>query len=104
MNIKSNFGDYFCNFSLILRQHMTSNLWYYVVTRVHREVLCMELNYDGLKNTTKEDLLKVRMTKDQKTNLKLLAKKKGLNMSEYVMYCILKVESLELREKIDFKI
>lgn len=62
----------------------------------------MEDNFDVLRQLTKDDLLKIRMTKEQKSNLKLLARKKGLNMSEYVMYCILKVESLELQQKCDF--
>lgn len=44
----------------------------------------------------KDDILKVRMTKDEKEKLRYLARRKGYNMSEYIKYCIMKVSSSEI--------
>lgn len=43
----------------------------------------------------KDDLLKVRMTKKEKDKIRYFARRKGLNMSEYIKYCIMKTEALE---------
>lgn len=43
----------------------------------------------------KDDILKIRMTKHEKETLRNLSSKRGLNMSEYIKYCIMKVSSLE---------
>ena len=46
----------------------------------------------------KDDILKVRMTKDEKEKLRYLARKKGYNMSEYIKYCIMKVSISEVEQ------
>lgn len=44
---------------------------------------------------SKDDILKVRMTKREKEEVRYLARKKGFNMTEYIKYCIMKVSILE---------
>ena len=41
----------------------------------------------------KDDILKVRLTKEEKQQIRYFAKRKGLNMSEYIKLCIMKVEN-----------
>ena len=43
----------------------------------------------------KDDLLKVRMTKEEKDKIRYFARRRGLNMSEYIKHCIMKTEALE---------
>jgi len=43
----------------------------------------------------KDDILKVRMSKQEKEEIRYFARRKGFNMSEYIKYCIMKAESQE---------
>lgn len=38
----------------------------------------------------KTELIQIRVTEDQKENIRKLSRKKGLSISEYVMNCILR--------------
>ena len=41
----------------------------------------------------KDDILKVRMTKEEKQQIRYFSRRMGFNMSEYVKYCIMKMEA-----------
>lgn len=42
----------------------------------------------------KDDILKIRMTKEEKQQIRYFSQRMGFNMSEYVKYCIMKMENL----------
>lgn len=52
----------------------------------------------------KDDILKVRLTKEEKQQIRYFSRRMGLNMSEYVKYCIMKNEALKVEISIDEKI
>ena len=52
----------------------------------------------------KDDILKVRLTKEEKQQIRYFSRRMGLNMSEYVKYCIMKNEDLKVEIRIDEKI
>lgn len=43
----------------------------------------------------KDKFLKVRLNKEEKDKIRYFARRRGLNMSEYIKYCIMKTEVLE---------
>ena len=43
----------------------------------------------------KDEILKVRMSKKEKEEIRYFARRKGFNMSEYIKYCIMKAEAQE---------
>lgn len=43
----------------------------------------------------KDDFLKVRLSKEEKEKIRYFARRKGLTMSDYIKYCIMKIEAQE---------